>query len=128
MSSSTRSEDRVIDSHSASLEEEHKASLSKLTKRKRNAEDTEGGGAHEAGLLGAKRHCAEDHKMNQSAQSDQEGASNQQMSDTKGQGVDEMNIDSNNKEGELDPKLMEATKKMGIKPGNEVKNDMDWAE
>ncbi|KAF6238701.1 hypothetical protein HO173_003207 [Letharia columbiana] len=125
MSSSTRPEDSVIDSHSASLEKEHKARVSKLAKRKRNVEDTEGGGAHEAGLLGAKRHCAEIYKMNRSAQSDQQGASNQQMSDTKGQGIDEMNIDSNNKEASWIPS---STKKMGIKPGNEVKNDMDWAE
>ncbi|KAL9137932.1 MAG: hypothetical protein Q9175_000842 [Cornicularia normoerica] len=68
--------------------------------------------------------------MQRSPQPDQVGgASNQgEKKTTKEQGVDEMDITSNKKEGELDSKLMEATKKMGIKPPEEVKNDLDWAE
>ncbi|CAD6575498.1 MAG: hypothetical protein ASARMPREDX12_002339 [Alectoria sarmentosa] len=66
--------------------------------------------------------------MSRNAQPDQKLANNQQKEDSQGQGFDEMEIDNNKNDGELDSKLMEATKKMGIKPPNEVKNDLNWAQ
>lgn len=69
--------------------------------RKRKLGDSKDGEAHrEAGSFYAKRP-----KMQDSAQPDHKRANNPQKNLTKGQGVDEMDIDSSNKGDELDLKL-----------------------
>lgn len=86
--------------------ETHEASNKEGHTAKRKLDETEDREAHEeSNLIGAKRHGFEQYDMQSSAQLHQRGASNQQKNDTKGQEVDKMDIDSNKKEGELDPKL-----------------------
>ena len=65
-------------------------------------EDTENGEGHEgAALFASKRH----QNLQLDIQSDQTRATGQQKTNTQAQDVDEMDIDSSNKDGEQDSNL-----------------------
>lgn len=92
------------DLYGGSPKKEHKDGVSDAKKRK--IEDTEDGEAHEeACLFSAKRHRLQVDVKQGSAQPEQKGASSKEKDNTQEQGVDEMDIDDNKKEGGLDSEL-----------------------